>query len=451
MNRTNCCVKHCRQSTFGDPAGGKPGSGLTFYSFPAWRRNEGKEVSELTMRRRAAWVAAVGRWNITFNCIPTSMRVCSRHFHSGKPAYEMLQSDPDWAPSLKLGHAEGSGQHAKRLLLAVRDKKTKKKRERELNEEKEVKKRRLDVSRPPQCGPEGGGPEGGGPEGGGPEGPEGGRGPLRATDRPWREVRSLLLSVLKHPADQTHEEAVHAGKETDFRDFFRESLRASLEDFSKSRTLPVQQAPIYVDLKEDRDLRSSSSSSCVNCVLLQRKVIELREELSLASGGQGGGRVPPVTIRAHRVQQRPEVAQIEETVPDWAEPIDGDPEASSPSSCPLCIRPPSRRQPRPFRKIWLHMFWFLRYSASRNIMWCHVCRLHDDKKHRDKEMVKGTRKFKLDNIRRHGSRLYHVDNVERYTKQAGSRTPGDAFRVTERPGGGESSETLKMTSSEIQI
>uniref|UniRef100_A0AAV2L2X1 Uncharacterized protein n=1 Tax=Knipowitschia caucasica TaxID=637954 RepID=A0AAV2L2X1_KNICA len=30
------------------------------------------------------------------------MRVCSLHFHSGKPSYEMLENHPDWTPSLRL-------------------------------------------------------------------------------------------------------------------------------------------------------------------------------------------------------------------------------------------------------------------------------------------------------------------------------------------------------------
>uniref|UniRef100_A0AAV2K2G6 THAP-type domain-containing protein n=1 Tax=Knipowitschia caucasica TaxID=637954 RepID=A0AAV2K2G6_KNICA len=29
------------------------------------------------------------------------MRVCSLHFHSGKPSYEMLENHPDWTPSLR--------------------------------------------------------------------------------------------------------------------------------------------------------------------------------------------------------------------------------------------------------------------------------------------------------------------------------------------------------------
>ncbi|MEQ2303864.1 hypothetical protein AMECASPLE_021175 [Ameca splendens] len=34
------------------------------------------------------------------------MFVCSRHFLSGKPAYEFMEADPDWVPSLHLGLTE---------------------------------------------------------------------------------------------------------------------------------------------------------------------------------------------------------------------------------------------------------------------------------------------------------------------------------------------------------
>ncbi|XP_038164501.1 uncharacterized protein LOC119798903 [Cyprinodon tularosa] len=60
----------------------------------------------MTKSCRLAWIAAVRRQNITFHSIPMSMRVCSLHFHSGKPANEMYTSHPDWAPSLHLGHTE---------------------------------------------------------------------------------------------------------------------------------------------------------------------------------------------------------------------------------------------------------------------------------------------------------------------------------------------------------
>ncbi|XP_051576447.1 uncharacterized protein LOC127453791 [Myxocyprinus asiaticus] len=62
-----------------------------------------------------AWVAAVRKKNITFNNIPQHMFVCSRHFHKGKPAYEMLECDPDWVPSLHLGHTEVKATHSGRF------------------------------------------------------------------------------------------------------------------------------------------------------------------------------------------------------------------------------------------------------------------------------------------------------------------------------------------------
>uniref|UniRef100_A0A668AX52 Zgc:113019 n=1 Tax=Myripristis murdjan TaxID=586833 RepID=A0A668AX52_9TELE len=79
---------------------------LSFYSFPAWRHNQGSVVSEVTKRRRMAWISAIRRTDINFSHVPRSLKVCSRHFHSGKPAYEMNEAHPDWAPTLHLGHSE---------------------------------------------------------------------------------------------------------------------------------------------------------------------------------------------------------------------------------------------------------------------------------------------------------------------------------------------------------
>ncbi|XP_047224703.1 uncharacterized protein LOC124870209 isoform X2 [Girardinichthys multiradiatus] len=71
-----------------------------------WKKHQEEPVAEVTRRHRMAWVAAVGRRDITFDRILPSKRVCSLHFHSGKPAYEMLESHPDWKPSLLLGHSQ---------------------------------------------------------------------------------------------------------------------------------------------------------------------------------------------------------------------------------------------------------------------------------------------------------------------------------------------------------
>ncbi|KAL2086035.1 hypothetical protein ACEWY4_017094 [Coilia grayii] len=101
MGGNQCCVINCRAACH-DHATEEPDHELSFYSFPSWRRTEGEEISDLTKRRRMAWVAAVGRPDITFAKIPVSMKVCSRHFQSGRPADEMLEDDPDWVPSVHM-------------------------------------------------------------------------------------------------------------------------------------------------------------------------------------------------------------------------------------------------------------------------------------------------------------------------------------------------------------
>ncbi|KAG5277139.1 hypothetical protein AALO_G00113970 [Alosa alosa] len=98
---TTCCVKNCH-SRSNDQQGNK--TGVRFFRFPLWKRMYGEQVAEVTKRRRMAWVAAMRRRDITFDNISKSMRVCSQHFHSGEPSYEMLENHPDWKPSLLLGH-----------------------------------------------------------------------------------------------------------------------------------------------------------------------------------------------------------------------------------------------------------------------------------------------------------------------------------------------------------
>ncbi|XP_036450011.1 uncharacterized protein LOC118824142 isoform X2 [Colossoma macropomum] len=78
-------------------------NGVSFHGFPAVRRREGTEAEELSQRRRNLWIERINRENFQ----PSRYsKVCSRHFVTGKPAYGMLESHPDWAPSLHLGHEE---------------------------------------------------------------------------------------------------------------------------------------------------------------------------------------------------------------------------------------------------------------------------------------------------------------------------------------------------------
>ncbi|XP_057703609.1 gastrula zinc finger protein 5-1-like [Corythoichthys intestinalis] len=97
-----CCVKGCRARSH-DKNGCKVDHDVRFFRFPTWKKGYGQQVEELTKRRRMAWVAAVRRKGITFDTMSPFLRVCSRHFHKGEPAYEMMENDPDWAPSLHLG------------------------------------------------------------------------------------------------------------------------------------------------------------------------------------------------------------------------------------------------------------------------------------------------------------------------------------------------------------
>ncbi|KAK0151189.1 hypothetical protein N1851_007669 [Merluccius polli] len=105
MPENNCCVKNCSNASH-DCRGNHKNNGLQFFRFPKWRTRSGEQVSDITRRRRMSWVAAIRRKDLTFDHIPQSMRVCSLHFHSGKPSYEMLENHPDWTPSLRLGHSE---------------------------------------------------------------------------------------------------------------------------------------------------------------------------------------------------------------------------------------------------------------------------------------------------------------------------------------------------------
>uniref|UniRef100_A0A672LSC5 THAP-type domain-containing protein n=1 Tax=Sinocyclocheilus grahami TaxID=75366 RepID=A0A672LSC5_SINGR len=100
-----CCVKNCHSMSH-DLRGNKIHNCIRFFKFPTWKRHEGEHVADVTRRRRMAWVAAVRRKDLTFEKISQSMRVCSLHFHSGEPSYEMQENHPDWKPSLLLGHSD---------------------------------------------------------------------------------------------------------------------------------------------------------------------------------------------------------------------------------------------------------------------------------------------------------------------------------------------------------
>ena len=62
-----------------------------------------KRELELSKKRRAGYLAAISRADLT-ECGSENIRVCSRHFISGKPASLFDETSPDWLPTQNLGH-----------------------------------------------------------------------------------------------------------------------------------------------------------------------------------------------------------------------------------------------------------------------------------------------------------------------------------------------------------
>ncbi|XP_072241412.1 uncharacterized protein [Leuresthes tenuis] len=371
MGSRECCVKNCGRSSH-DHRGMKLLNGISFHCFPAWRTNEGSHISELTRRRRAAWVAAVGRSDITFKCIPSSMRVCSRHFLSGKPAYEMLDSDPDWVPSLHLGHDELKSSQTKHLSQLERR-----------------RKRRA----------------------------------AEASDAPHTESECVV--VLSEPVDESaplqdetiaEDDEQPAAKKTDvsFRDFFRDALEASLEASissraqSKSRSSSTEyEVALNLKVPPPRGApaatrEESSASSCLNCVRLQRRVQELEQQMFHLAA-------EPIEVNGSTRGASPAPVGFH----DSSEDSDS---LSSGSPPPVPVRPP--RPPPRFKQEWLSMFPFLRYSPSLNLMWCHVCRVQSDAPHQNLGLIKGSTDFKRNSLQKHSNAKYHQDNLRRHQMMA---------------------------------
>ncbi|XP_018515958.1 uncharacterized protein LOC108872625 isoform X2 [Lates calcarifer] len=351
----------------------------------------------------------------------------------------MLESDPDWVPSLHLGHGEGNGRRSERFPPSEQSKVERRQRW--------TTKRRHEARTTHR--------ERGG--GGGTQDSLQTTGAARPTAPPWREVKSLLQSVLQSKTNETDESAAAKRKKTElsFRDFFRDALEASLEASSRSRAWsqrpPSVSEEYTVELNFTQNQTSSSSpssspfssssspspsssSSCLNCRRLQRRITELEEKLCNLEGEQEDMQTSPVASRAevrqNQVLQSPEPVHKAEDETGWMEPLSpphesdedvdsvsdsaSDSTPSSPGVFQIVWSKQRRRLPPRFNKAWLKTFWFLRYSPDLDLMWCHVCRLHADKRHQNMALIKGSKMFKLDNIKKHRDSRYHKENMERH-------------------------------------
>lgn len=77
----------------------------SFYRLPAIIKNQGAQTEQLSERRLRNWLAAIRRKDLKAESYPY-IRVCSDHFTSGKPAKLYDTTNPDWVPTLNLGHYE---------------------------------------------------------------------------------------------------------------------------------------------------------------------------------------------------------------------------------------------------------------------------------------------------------------------------------------------------------
>ena len=81
---------------------------ISFYRLPKVISNKGSSILELSKKRRAGYVAAIARSDLTEKSMAYD-RVCSRHFINGKPAPLEDESIPDWLPTRNLGHCKVLG------------------------------------------------------------------------------------------------------------------------------------------------------------------------------------------------------------------------------------------------------------------------------------------------------------------------------------------------------
>lgn len=109
-----CCVVNCYNRSGRE-------KGVSFFSIPAVVEHQGEKTKELSMKRRHEWIKCINRKNWT----PSKYaRVCSDHFHSGKPSMLYDDTNMDWVPSLRLGYPVAvstvrEGSEARNVMLKL--------------------------------------------------------------------------------------------------------------------------------------------------------------------------------------------------------------------------------------------------------------------------------------------------------------------------------------------
>lgn len=357
-----CCVVNCEGKSHND-RGQRIRNGLTFYHFPIWRKSDGVFLSDLSRRRREAWITAVGRADFTFDNIPQEAQVCSRHFISGKPAHDMMEKDADWVPSLHLNYKKSPDKNP----APIKEKPQKKK----LNKKVTSKEKPKSI--------------------------------------PWKHLKSRLQGLMTDQEQPTEMPQIVDENDENvqtFEDFFRNSLSASLVSCLGSGSQSPAESRPSLDLTwflapERPRLsprlpgeRTSSTLPCANCVRLQERIAQLEERLAT-----------------------PQYIQDPSTFTQWAQPLppaqsEWDQERSSPVKKSY---PPRGK----FHMEMLARHWFLRYSPKTNMMWCHVCRFYAGESNKRSTFVSGTRTFHNFTVVQHSKTSYHQECARRFKARKG--------------------------------
>ncbi|XP_020907818.1 uncharacterized protein LOC110245864, partial [Exaiptasia diaphana] len=99
-----CAVKDCGHNSI------KHQGEYRFFRFPGIKTKQGEAIRQLCIERRRVWLARIFRSDLNEKSIENT-RVCSDHFVKGEPAHLKSTTDPDWAPSLNLGHNNVKEKH----------------------------------------------------------------------------------------------------------------------------------------------------------------------------------------------------------------------------------------------------------------------------------------------------------------------------------------------------
>ena len=109
---------------------------FSFSRIPAIRYHCGEQEYQLSLKRRTAWLAAISRHDLDESNMQNYI-MCSKHFHSSKPAKAMDETNIDWVPTLHLGHEKCQQTSQSSQLQVERSNRARKRAERQRQAEEE--------------------------------------------------------------------------------------------------------------------------------------------------------------------------------------------------------------------------------------------------------------------------------------------------------------------------